>query len=75
MKIEFPDIKQTLPITYTYKKSRQVPKNGYHTPTKPIFYHWKHGLKILLLKELTQNFGIKTKIESETDQSKYTKMN
>ena len=33
MKIEFPDIKQTLPITYTYKKSRQVPKNGYHTPT------------------------------------------
>ena len=32
-KNEFPDIKQTLPITYAYKKSKQVPKNGYQTAT------------------------------------------
>ena len=27
-KNEFPDIKQTLPVTYTYKKSKQVARNG-----------------------------------------------
>ena len=32
-KNEFPDIKQTLPVTYIYKKSRQVPKNDYQTAT------------------------------------------
>ena len=42
-------------------------------PYKQIFHHWKHGLKTLVQKWLTQNFGIKQKIESETDQSKYTK--
>ena len=32
-KNEFPDIKQTLPVTYTYKKSRQAHKNVYQTAT------------------------------------------
>ena len=41
--------------------------------TKPIFHHWKHRLNISLQKWLTQNFGKKQKIESETDHSKYTK--
>ena len=30
-KNQFAGLKQTLPVTYTYKISRQVPKNGYQT--------------------------------------------
>ena len=32
-KNEFPDIKQTLPATYSYKKSRKALKNVYQTAT------------------------------------------
>ena len=56
-------MKQTLPVTYTYEISIQVPKMATRLlqPYKTIFDHWKHGLKILLQKWLTQNFGIKEK--------------
>ena len=50
-------------VTYTYKKSKQVAKNGYKTATKyetnlPPLEAWT---KISLQKWLTQNFGIISK--------------
>ena len=56
--------------------STQVPKNGYQTATNiqtnlpPLDARTK---SIATKKWLTQNFGINKKIESKTDQSKYTK--
>ena len=41
-------------------KYRKIPTRLLQ-PYKTIFRHWKHGLKTLLQKWVTQNFEIKTK--------------
>ena len=62
-KNEFPDINQTLPVTYTYKKSRQVPKNGCQTATTiqtnlPPLEAWT---KNIATKMTDSEFGNKNK--------------
>ena len=62
-KNQFPGIK---PITYV-KYPDKYPKTATRLlqPNKTIFHQWKHGLKTLLQKWLTQNFGIKTKYRKQ----------
>ena len=65
-KNEFIDIKQTLPVTYTYKKSRQVLKNGYQTATTiqtnlPLLEAWTKTIATKMADSEFQNKNKKLK--------------
>ena len=65
-KNQFPGIKQTLPVTYTCKISRQVPKNGYQTLTTiqnnlPPLQEWTKNIATKMAESEFRNKNKKSK--------------